>query len=51
MHATQITTNTKKHIILGKTFYVQTKELANPRLHDIKGLHFFKKVYFFIFMF
>jgi len=37
MHATQISTNTKKHVIFGKSFYIQTSELVNPKLADIKG--------------
>ncbi len=38
MHAAPISTNTKKFVILGKSFYIQTKEIENPKLNDIKGL-------------
>ena len=48
MHATQITTNTRKHIIMGQTFYIQEKEMEAPRLHDIRGLEFLKINYFII---
>ena len=37
MHATQITTNSRKHVIMGQTFYIQEKEMVAPRLHDIRG--------------
>jgi len=38
MHATQISTNTRKYVIFGKSFYIQTPELVNPKLADIRGL-------------
>jgi len=38
MHAAPISTNTRKFVILGKSFYIQTKEIENPKLNDIKGL-------------
>ena len=38
MHATPISTNTRKYVIFGKSFYIQTPELVNPKLADIKGL-------------
>jgi hypothetical protein len=37
MYATQISTNTRKYVIFGKSFYIQTPELVNPKLADIKG--------------
>jgi len=42
MYATQISTNTRKYVIFGKSFYIQTPELVNPKLADIKGflVHF-----------
>ena len=38
MHAIAISTNTKKYVVFGKSFYIQTPELENPKLNDIKGL-------------
>ena len=39
MHALPISTNTKKYVVFGKSFYIQTPELENPKLNDIKGLN------------
>ena len=54
MHATPISTNTRKYIIFGKSFYIQTPELKNPKLADIKGLKDkilnFWFIYFMIYM-